>query len=113
MQTAVRALLAAVLDNGEGAEKAFKDFSRELFPEQREKEQAFDERSAKLLKIMGEEPIVVEPAVDVGSAWGNRVREGVPPPSRNDVPPPAPGPGWGLKRRGLRVGVRSRKKDGA
>lgn len=105
MHTAVRALLAAVLENGEGAEKAFKDFSHELFPEQTERERAFDERSAKVLEIMGEEPIVVEPAVDIGSAWGRRVRAAGKPPTREDVPEPKPGPSWNIGRKGLREGL--------
>lgn len=56
----MRALLSAVLDRKEGAEAAYTQFERELFPEKVVKDQAFDTRAKQILETQGDAPIAVE-----------------------------------------------------
>lgn len=74
MYNAVRAIVAAVLENKDGAEGAFSKFGKELFPERANRERDFDKKSQELLEKLGDKAIAVDPVAPVGSLWGARTR---------------------------------------
>lgn len=71
---AVRTITAAVLDDKDGALKAFSELGKELFPERVVREKEFDSKSQSILERMGDTPIPVAPITPAGSPWGNRCR---------------------------------------